>query len=109
MATVRFASVSVAADPRRGTPARAGAADLVVEVEGRERLLDICDASHAPVAFSCRGATCATCRVAVLEGAELRGPAEDAERSVLAALGSPSETRLACQAVLRPGPGVVRL
>ena len=29
--------------------------------------------------------------------------------ALLAGLGSPPETRLACQAVVRPGDGVVRL
>jgi ferredoxin len=95
MSTVRFASAS--------------RADLVVEVEGRERLLDVCDAAHAPVAFSCRGATCATCRVIVLEGADLLEPPDDAERALLAGLSSPPETRLACQAVVRAGEGLLRL
>jgi ferredoxin len=107
MPTVRFASIHAAPDGR-GRSARLSP-DLVVVVEGRERLLDICDESHAPVAFSCRGATCATCRVAVLEGEALLEPPEEAERVLLASVGAPPETRLACQAVVRAGPGVVRL
>ncbi len=72
-------------------------------------MLDICDESHAPVAFSCRGATCATCRVRVLEGEQLLEPPDEAERALLAGLASPPATRLACQAVVRAGEGVVRL
>ena len=88
---------------------RVGAADLEVEVLGSERLLDVCDESRAPVAFSCRGATCATCRVEVLEGLDRLEPAGEAEREVLRSLGAPRTTRLACQAVLLAGPGLIRI
>jgi ferredoxin len=97
MATIHFAS------------AKATVPDLVVEIAGSERLLDICDQSHAPVAFSCRGATCATCRVEILEGAELLEPAGEAERELLTTLGSPPSTRLACQAIVLAAVGVIRL
>ncbi len=86
-------------------PSAAGPA-LTVTAEGR--LLDACDDAHAPVAFSCRSANCATCRVEVLAGADLLDPPADDERQLLARLGDPG-LRLACQAVIRPGAGVLRL
>jgi ferredoxin len=69
------------------------------------RLVDVCDDARAPVAFSCRSATCATCRVAVIEGADLLDPPNADERELLDLLGAPRSHRLACQAVVRPGAG----
>lgn len=80
---------------------------ITIEAEGR--LLDIVDDARAPVAFSCRGATCGTCLIEVLAGAEQLDPAGPDERSLLAQLGAPAASRLACQAVVRPGPGLVRV
>lgn len=80
---------------------------LTLEADGR--LLDIVDDARAPVAFSCRGATCGTCLIEVLAGAEQLDPADAGERSLLAQLGAPAAARLACQAVVRPGRGLVRL
>jgi ferredoxin len=65
------------------------------------RVIDICDSIHAPVSFSCRSANCGTCRVVVLEGAELLDPAGDDERSVLRLFASAPAERLACQLVVR--------
>lgn len=76
--------------------------------EGGE-LLDICDHSIAPIPFSCRSATCGTCHVEVLEGAELLEPAREDERELLTILGNQPNHRLACQVRVRPGPGQVRL
>jgi ferredoxin len=76
------------------------------------RLLDVCDDVRAPVAFSCRGASCGTCRVQVIAGADLLAPPALDEREVLAlfdAPPAPPSHRLACQAILRPGPGLIRL
>ncbi|AGP40602.1 2Fe-2S iron-sulfur cluster-binding protein [Sorangium cellulosum] len=73
------------------------------------RLIDVCDDARAPVVFSCRDARCATCRVEVVEGAQrLEPPARD-ELELLERLGAPPRLRLACQVVLRAGPGLVRL
>jgi 2Fe-2S ferredoxin len=73
-------------------------------------LIDLCDETNAPVPFSCRSASCGTCRVVVLEGAELFEPPRDEELDVLDAFGDdPVDTRLACQARLKPGPGRVRV
>ena len=68
-------------------------------------LVDLCDDVGAPVPFGCRGATCGTCRVVVLEGAEeLSAPQQD-EKELLAIFASPPSHRLACQAVMRAGGG----
>jgi ferredoxin len=87
------------------------ASDLgpAVTVEAEGRLLDACDEARAPVAFSCRSANCGTCRVEVLAGRDLLEPARDDELDVLSHTGALPGDRLACQIVLRPGPGLVRL
>ncbi|MGK4001928.1 2Fe-2S iron-sulfur cluster-binding protein [Sorangium sp. So ce1036] len=76
---------------------------------GGERLLDVCDDARAPVAFSCRAASCASCRVEVVEGEQHLEPPRWEERELLERLGAPPRHRLACQAVLRAGPGLVRV
>jgi 2Fe-2S ferredoxin len=82
-----------------------------VEVDAPEgtRLVDVCDAHDAPVPFSCRSASCGTCRIAVLEGADLLEPPEEDEADLLALMGDdPAAYRLACQARLR-GHGRLRV
>lgn len=74
------------------------------------RLVDLCDEHHAPVPFSCRSASCGTCRVDVLEGADLLEPPRDEELDVLDIFGDdPARRRLACQVRARPGAGRIRL
>lgn len=73
------------------------------------RLLDASDDARAPVAFSCRSASCGTCRVEVLAGAELLEPPGPDELEVLAIFAAGPTERLACQAIVRPGPGLLRL
>src|SRR5689334_18748398 len=73
------------------------------------RLLDLCDDARAPVAFSCRSASCGACRVDILEGASLLAPPADDEREVLRAFASPASHRLACVACALPGGGRVSL
>jgi ferredoxin len=73
------------------------------------RLLDACDEGRAPIAFSCRSASCGVCRVDVLAGAELLEPPGHEELEVLALFGAGTQERLACQAVVKPGPGLLRL
>ena len=87
------------------TPLGAGVTLLVDE----GRLLDVCDAARAPVAFSCRSASCGVCRVEVVLGADLLEPPGHDEIEVLALFGAAPSERLACQAILRRGPGLVRL
>src|SRR5690606_34619412 len=42
--------------------------DLEVDVPEGGPLVDVCDEHDAPVPFSCRSASCGTCRLDVLEG-----------------------------------------
>ncbi len=83
--------------------------EITVAVTGPEALLDVCDEAGAPVAFSCRDGNCATCRVEVLAGIELLEPARAEEREVLGRLAAAANQRLACQAVVRAGAGLVRI
>ncbi|WP_437286423.1 2Fe-2S iron-sulfur cluster-binding protein [Sorangium sp. So ce406] len=76
---------------------------------GAGRLIDVCDDARAPVAFSCRDARCATCRVEVFEGEQLLEPPTRDELDLLDRFGAPPRLRLACKAVLRAGPGLIRL
>jgi ferredoxin len=74
------------------------------------RLVDICDNESAPVPFSCRSASCGTCRVDILEGAELLEAPADDELEVLDIFGDdPTRRRLACQMCLRGGDGRLRI
>ncbi|MBP9114251.1 MAG: (2Fe-2S)-binding protein [Polyangiaceae bacterium] len=83
---------------------------IVVEVPNGGALQDVCDAHDSPVPFSCRSANCGTCRIEVLEGADLILPPEDEELDILDvfSLKAP-KFRLACQSKLKPGGGVVRV
>jgi 2Fe-2S ferredoxin len=69
-------------------------------------MADLCDDSAAPIPFSCRSASCATCHIEVLEGAEALLPPEPEELDVLDAVSSkPPRFRLACCAKVRAGAG----
>ncbi|MGH7439832.1 MAG: 2Fe-2S iron-sulfur cluster-binding protein [Polyangiaceae bacterium] len=84
----------------------------VVRVEAPDggALIDMCDESSAPVAFSCRSASCGTCRVEVVEGADMLEPPKAPEIEVLEVFGDePGKVRLACQTRVKPGRGVVRV
>lgn len=70
-------------------------------------LVDICDHYFAPIPFSCRSASCGTCHIDVLEGAECFEPPGPAEQELVDLLGG--KGRLACQARIKPGPGFVRV
>jgi ferredoxin len=73
-------------------------------------LLDLCDDHHAPVPFSCRSAVCGTCRIDVLEGADLLEPPREDELDLLDSFADdPGRRRLACQARVRAGGGRVRV
>ncbi len=73
-------------------------------------LADIIDDSEAPIPFSCRSASCATCHIEVLEGGEALLPPEADELDVLEAISSaPPKFRLACCAKMKAGPGTVRV
>ncbi len=82
-----------------------------VNVPDGGRVVDLCD-EHilAGVPFACRHANCGTCRVRVTEGAELCEPPGDDELDLLERVFHDGpDVRLACQLVVRPGDGVVRL
>jgi ferredoxin len=83
--------------------------EKTVEAPSGGELLDICDDHLAPVPFSCRSASCATCQIEILEGADLLEPPDPTEQELLEILGGPANNRLACQARVRAGVGVVRL
>jgi ferredoxin len=85
-----------------------GRAKRVDAPDGGE-LVDICDEYLAPIPFSCRSASCGTCHVEVLAGAELLEPPSAEEAELLSLLGGGPNHRLACQARVRSGPGVIRL
>jgi ferredoxin len=74
------------------------------------RLVDLCDERDAPVPFSCRSASCGTCRIDVLEGADLLEPPRDEELDILDIFGDdPARRRLACQARTRAGQGRIHV
>lgn len=86
-----------------------GAVRIVEFLDGGA-VVDACDTSGADVPFSCRSASCGTCRVVVLEGGSLLTEAEDEELQVLDAFGvTPKRQRLACQAKVASGAGLIRL
>ena len=73
-------------------------------------LVDLCDERNAPVPFSCRSASCGTCRIDVLAGGALLEPPRDEELDILDIFGDdPSKRRLACQARLGAGEGLVHV
>ena len=80
-----------------------------VEIPAGGALVDVCDDTHAPVPFSCRSASCGTCRVEVLTGGALLEPPGRAELEVLEIFESTETHRLACQAKVRCGPGLITL
>jgi adenylate cyclase len=84
-------------------------AECQVEVPSGGPLVDVCDAASAPVPFSCRDATCGTCLIEILQGAEFLEPPARGEAELLSALDYPPQLRLACQAELTPKKGLVRL
>lgn len=83
--------------------------DKLVEVPEGGDLLDVCDRVLAPVAFSCRSATCGTCHIEVVCGGEYLEEPNGEEQELLDLLGGPSNGRLACQARVRPGDGYIHI
>ena len=83
---------------------------LTVAVPEGGALVDTCDDHTAPIPFSCKSASCGTCRIEILEGAsELLPPADD-ELDVLAIFDArPPAYRLACQAKMKPGLATLRV
>ena len=78
----------------------------IVEIDAEDgaKLVDLCDDHYAPIPFSCRSASCGTCRIHVLEGAEFLEDAQQDELELLDVFNlKPPFVRLTCQARLRPG------
>lgn len=73
-------------------------ANVTLEVAVGQRLVDVSDQHpEAEVPYSCRSASCGTCRVRVPFGLEAFAPPEDEERDVLDVFGDGADTRLCCQ------------
>jgi 2Fe-2S ferredoxin len=69
-----------------------------VEVAPGTALVDVCDEHpEAEVPFSCRSASCGTCRCQVIEGMDALSKAEDDELDVLEVFGDGKDVRLCCQ------------
>src|SRR5215467_2708160 len=78
----------------------------IVEIDAPDgsALVDLCDDHNAPIPFNCRSASCGTCRIHVLEGADDLLPAAEDELDLLDVFNlKPPFVRLTCQAKLRPG------
>ena len=87
-----------------------GAPSVEADAPDGARLVDLCDDRGAAVPFSCRSASCGTCRIDVLEGAELLDAPRDEELDILDIFGDdPGRRRLACQARVGAGTGRVRV
>ena len=56
---------------------------LTGEIDAGAVLGDFCDEHEAAVPFSCKSASCGTCRVVILEGEDLLDAPEDEELEVL--------------------------
>lgn len=87
-------------------------AGRIVEIDAPDgsALIDLCDEHDAPIPFSCRSASCGTCRIHVLEGAEDLLPAAEDELDLLDVFNlKPPYVRLTCQAKLGPNASVVRV
>ena len=69
-----------------------------VDVAPGTALVDVCD-DHpdAEVPFSCRSASCGTCRCRVTEGMGFLSKPEDDELDVLEVFGDGPDVRLCCQ------------
>lgn len=80
-------------------------AGLEVDAEPGEAIMDITDANPAAdIPYSCRAATCGTCRVEVVEGVDALSAADEVELEVLDIFGdSPDRVRLCCQTKLVGG------
>jgi ferredoxin len=81
----------------------------IVDVENGGELVDICDHYFAPIPFSCRSASCGTCHIEILDGAGFLTPPDETEEELLDILGGDGTTRLACQARVKAGPGLIRI
>ena len=82
-------------------------AGFEIDAQPGEAIMDITDANPAAeVPYSCRAATCGTCRVEVLEGGDSLSSPDEYELEVLDMFGdTPDKVRLCCQGKLVAGNG----
>jgi len=80
-------------------------AGFEVDAQPGEAIMDITDANPAAeVPYSCRAATCGTCRVEVVQGADALSTPDEFELEVLEIFGdTPDQVRLCCQTKLVDG------
>ncbi|MEM7136541.1 MAG: 2Fe-2S iron-sulfur cluster-binding protein [Myxococcota bacterium] len=80
-------------------------AGFEVDAEAGEMIMDITDANpEADIPYSCRSASCGTCRAEVIEGGDALVPADSDEIEVLEIFGdTPDRVRLCCQAQVASG------
>ena len=87
-----------------------GGRKVTAEARPGAALADLIDDNSAPIPFSCRSASCATCHIEVLEGQGELLPPEPEEQDVLNAIGAaPPRFRLACCAKVKGGPAPIRV
>lgn len=87
-----------------------GEVTKTVSVPEGGALADVIDDAGAPIPFSCRSASCASCRVEVLEGHDAFLAPDAEEREILEVVSlAPPRFRMACQAKLKPGDTLVRI
>lgn len=60
-------------------------------------LIELCDNEITDLNFMCRKASCATCLIEVIEGAENINPVTGQEKIVLSMVSDNANARLACQ------------
>lgn len=83
---------------------------MTADVEKGISVLDAALRFRVPIYHTCGGnASCSTCRVIVLEGADRLSGVESAEAQVLDAFDLKSPHRLGCQAQLTGGDVIVRI
>jgi ferredoxin len=80
-----------------------------IQAAAGAELVDLCDEVLAPIAFSCRSASCGTCQIEVVEGADLLEAPSPVERELLELVGGAEHVRLACQARVGAGDGLIRI
>ena len=85
--------------PGGGGPASDGKSKRVIAAEEGDSLLDAALSAGILIYHTCGGnASCSTCRVVILQGAEYLSPIEEAESEVMDAFDLKSPCRLSCQA-----------
>jgi ferredoxin len=84
-------------------------AEISVDMPAGGALADACDKHDLPIPFSCRSASCGTCRIDILDGMNLLSDPEDEELDILDMFSAPKNQRLACCAKAKPGPGVIKV